>query len=191
VTNSLIEKVKQKAIGMKVESRQSPGEQFISLLASEMIDTMGKAQVPLIRRTDGRPTVIVLSGLQGAGKTTAAGKLCNWALRQQFAKKPLLVAADIYRPAAIDQLETLGARLNVDVYSERDNNNPVQICRKALTKATSEGYDMVVFDTAGRQVVDERLMDELKQVKAAVKPDEVLLVVDAMTGQEAATLTAK
>lgn len=191
VTNTLIQKVKEKAIGMKVDGKQKPGEQFIALLAAELVDTMGQAQAPLIRRSDGRPNVILLCGLQGAGKTTAVAKLANWAIKQSYGKKILLVAADIYRPAAIEQLQTLGARLSVDVYTEGQDVSPVQISRRALSKAISDGYDTVIVDTAGRQAVDENLMDELKQIKAAVSPDEVLLVVDAMTGQEAATLTAK
>jgi signal recognition particle subunit SRP54 len=191
VTNALISKVKEKAIGMKVGSGQKPGEQFISLLAAELVEVMGQAQVPLTKRTDGRPNVILMCGLQGAGKTTACGKLVSWALKQKYSIKPLLVAADIYRPAAIEQLQTLGARVGVDVYTEGQGVSPVQICRRAISKAIAEGYDTVIVDTAGRQVIDEKLMDELRQIKAAVTPDETLLVVDAMTGQEAATLTAK
>jgi signal recognition particle subunit SRP54 len=193
VANSLIAKVKDRALGMKVEPGQKPGEQFISLLAAELVEIMGQAQVPLIKRSDGRPNVILMAGLQGAGKTTAVAKLANWALRKDYSKRILLVAADIYRPAAIEQLQTLGSRLgeNVEVYTEGQGVSPVQICRRALAKAIAEGYDTVIVDTAGRQVVDENLMDELKQIKAAVSPDETLLVVDAMTGQEAATLTQK
>jgi signal recognition particle subunit SRP54 len=176
VTNSLISKVKEKAIGMKVENGMKPGEQFISLLASELVEIMGKNQVPLTKRTDGRPTVILMLGLQGAGKTTASAKLANWALKQNFGKKVLLVAADVYRPAAIEQLVTLGTRLNIDVYYESQASNPVQICRKAFSKAVTEEYDVVIVDTAGRQVVDQKLMDELKQIKSALSPDEALLV---------------
>lgn len=193
VANSLIAKVKVRALGMKVEAGQKPGEQFISLLAAELVEIMGQSQIPLIKRTDGRPNVILMAGLQGAGKTTAVAKLASWALRQDYSKKILLVAADIYRPAAIEQLQTLGLRLGerVEVYTEGQGVSPVQISRRALAKAIAEGYDTVIVDTAGRQVVDENLMDELKQIKAAINPDETLLVVDAMTGQEAATLTAK
>ncbi len=191
VTNSLITKVKDRAIGMKVDGNQKPGEQFISLLASELVSTMGEEQVPLSKRSDGRPTVTLMSGLQGAGKTTATAKLANWSLKQSIASKVLLVAADVYRPAAIEQLQTLGERLSIDVYTEGQDKSPVQICRNALKKAMAEGYDSVIVDTAGRQVVDDNLMDELKQIKAAITPDETLLVVDAMTGQEAATLTAR
>ena len=157
---------------------------------------------------------IAYNANQGAGKTTACAKLAQWAVKQKYGSKILLVAADVYRPAAIDQLKTLGARLNIEVYSEGVDANPVQICKRAYSKgkviplrlnklkisipitvfnwiAMLEGYDTVIFDTAGRQVVDERLMDELRQIKNAVMPDEMLLVVDAMTGQEAATLTAR
>ena len=176
---------------MKVDSGNKPGQQFIELLAAELVDIMGKNQVPLIKRTDGRPNIILMAGLQGAGKTTAVGKLANWALKQKYGVKILLVAADIYRPAAIEQLQTLGTRIGVDVYTEGKDVSPVQICRRAVAKAITEKYDTIIIDTAGRQAIDARLMDELKQIKAAVLPDEVLLVVDAMTGQEAATLTAK
>lgn len=191
VANSLITKVKERALGMKVQPGQTPGQQFIALLGSELVELMGAAQAPLVRRTDSRPTIIMMLGLQGAGKTTAAGKLANYLLKKDQAKKILLVAADVYRPAAIEQLQTLGSRLNVDVYSEGVDAEPVQICRRAFNKAKTEGYDTIIIDTAGRQVVDARLMDELQQIKGAVLPDESLLVVDAMTGQEAATLTAK
>mmetsp|Transcript_27658 Transcript_27658/g.26468 ORF Transcript_27658/g.26468 Transcript_27658/m.26468 type:complete len:539 (+) Transcript_27658:39-1655(+) len=193
VANSLIAKVKARALGMQVEEGQKPGEQFIALLAAELVEIMGQAQAPLIKRTDGRPNIILMAGLQGAGKTTAAAKLASWALKQEYSKKVLMVAADIYRPAAIEQLQTLGSRLgeNVEVYTEGQGVSPVQICRRALDKAIKEGFDTIIVDTAGRQVVDEKLMDELKQIKSAINPDETLLVVDAMTGQEAATLTAK
>ena len=167
VCNSLINKVKEKAIGMKVASGKKPGEQFIELLAAELVEIMGKEQVPLTRRTDGRPNIILLAGLQGAGKTTLCGKLTNYILKQKLATKVLLVACDIYRPAAIDQLQTLGAKLSVDVFTEA-NLNPVQISRKALAKALAEGYDTVIIDTAGRQVVDKGLMDELKQIKVCI-----------------------
>lgn len=191
VTNALISKVKERAMGMKLEAGEKPGEKFIQFLAAELVETMGSAQAPLTKRTDGRPNIILMAGLQGAGKTTAAAKLANWALKQSYGKKILLVAADIYRPAAIDQLKVLGERLGVDVFSEEPGIGAVQISRRAVAKATSEGYDTVIIDTAGRQVVDNKLMDELKQVKQAVLPDETLLVVDAMTGQEAATLTQR
>eukprot|EP00607_Mallomonas_marina_P011127 CAMPEP_0182424974 /NCGR_PEP_ID=MMETSP1167-20130531/11281_1 /TAXON_ID=2988 /ORGANISM="Mallomonas Sp, Strain CCMP3275" /LENGTH=403 /DNA_ID=CAMNT_0024605227 /DNA_START=410 /DNA_END=1621 /DNA_ORIENTATION=+ len=152
---------------------------------------MGESQTPLTRRTDGRPNIILLAGLQGAGKTTAAGKLAAWALSTSYGQKVLLVGADVYRPAAIEQLQILGERIGVDVYADPTSKKPVSICRKAIQKAISEKYDTVIVDTAGRQVIDNNLMEELKQIKAAVLPDEILLVVDAMTGQEAATLTSR
>lgn len=157
---------------MKVEEGQKPGEQFISLLAAELVEIMGQAQVPLNSRSDGRPNVILMAGLQGAGKTTAVAKLATWALKKEYSKKILLVAADIYRPAAIEQLQTLGARLGdtVAVYTEGQDVSPVKICRNALAKAIAEGYDTVIVDTAGRQVVDQNLMDELKQIKSAIQP---------------------
>ena len=150
VTNSLLSKVKEKALGMKVGAGQKPGEQFISLLATELVEIMGQAQAPLVKRSDGRPNIILMSGLQGAGKTTASAKLANWAIKQGYSKKPLLVAADVYRPAAIEQLKTLGSRMGVDVYSEGTDANPVQICRRALSKAIAEGYDAIFVDTAVR-----------------------------------------
>jgi signal recognition particle subunit SRP54 len=169
---------------MKVEPNQTPGEQFIALLAAQLVEIMGQTQATLIKRTDGRPTVIILAGLQGAGKTTVAGKLSNYLLKSHttltentatnipskndilnennnnkndsFSKKILLVAADIYRPAAIEQLQTLGQKINVDVYTEM-NLNPVQISRNAMKKAMLEKYDTVIIDTAGRQVLILRL----------------------------------
>lgn len=193
VANSLIQAVKEKAIGMKVAPDTKPGQQFIGLLAQELVNTMGQAETPVIKRKDGRPTVIMLLGLQGAGKTTAAAKLARQLMKQGHSQKVLLVAADVYRPAAVEQLQTLGERLGVTVFSadEAGVGAPVSIARRAFSKATSEQFDTIIIDTAGRQVVDKKLMDELQQIKAAVLPDEALLVVDAMTGQEAATLTAK
>ena len=161
VTNSIISKVKEKAIGMQVDSKTKPGEQFISLLAKELVEIMGSLQTPLAKRTDGRPSIILLAGLQGAGKTTIAGKLSNYMTKTGLSKKLLLVAGDVYRPAAIDQLQTLGSRLNIDVYTDETGAmNPVQISRNALKKALAEGYDTVIIDTAGRQV---RLTQRLTQ----------------------------
>ena len=176
VTNTLIAKVKEKAVGMKVDTSagRKPGEQFISLLAAELVNIMGQSQEPLRKRTDSRPNTILLLGLQGAGKTTACAKLANWAMKKKYGEKVLLVAADVYRPAAIEQLKTLGARLGIEVYSEGQEGKPVQICRRAFEKAKREGFDTVIVDTAGRQVVDNILMDELKQIKAALLPDEAV-----------------
>lgn len=177
---------------MQVVKGQKPGDQFIGLLAEELMELMGKENAPLAKRKDSRPTTILMLGLQGAGKTTATAKLAKLVLKQKHSEKVLLVAADTYRPAAIEQLKTLGQRLGVDVYTEDPaTSNPVKIAKNAFQKAKDEGYDMVIIDTAGRQVVDDKLMQELKQIKSAILPDESLLVVDAMTGQEAATLTLK
>lgn len=191
IANTIIDKVKERALGMKVDSSQKPGEQFISLLAAELVDVMGSSKSGLQKRTDSRPNVILLLGLQGVGKTTASAKLANLVMKEGYGKKVLLVAADVYRPAAVEQLKILGQRLNIDVYEEGTDADPVQISRRAFDKAKREGYDTVIVDTAGRQVVDTKLMDELKQIKTALLPDESLLVVDAMTGQQAATLTAR
>ncbi len=145
VANNLIAKVKERALGMKVDSK--PGEQFISLLAAELVVTMGEAQVPLIKRTDGRPTVIMLLGLQGAGKTTAAGKLANYMLKSGHSKKVLLVAADIYRPAAIEQLQTLGGKLNTTVFTE-----PGECCLYYLCQVAS--YHLCMFAARSESSVD-------------------------------------
>lgn len=191
VANTLLARVKGKALGMKVAENETPGKQFISLLAADLVEVMGSSKAPLNPRIGTNPATLVLVGLQGAGKTTAAAKLANWVSTHDYGKKVLLVAADVYRPAAVEQLQLLGSRMGVDVYSNLNEKNPVQICRRAYAKATSEGYDTVIVDTAGRQVVDAPLMQELQRIKSALVPDEVLLVVDAMTGQEAATLTAR
>lgn len=176
---------------MTVQPNESPGKQFISLIAAELVEVMGSKNVPLNPRVGDNPATILLVGLQGAGKTTVAAKLANWVQTHGYGKKVLLVVADVFRPAAVEQLQTLGAKLGVDVYSDTQDTSAVQICRRAYTKARVEGYDTVIVDTAGRQVIDAPLMQELKQLKSAIVPDEVLLVVDAMTGQEAATLTAR
>lgn len=194
VTNSIIQRVKSETVGMKLAFNQKPGEQFMNILAASLVDIMGSTESPLAKRDDGAPTTIVLLGLQGAGKTTAAAKLAYWMITYGHSQQPLLVALDIYRPAAIEQLQILGKKINVHVYSEPNSRSGVKlvdIARRAITKAVSEGYDTVIFDTAGRQVLDEKMMEELREICAAVNPDELLLVVDAMTGQEAAFLTAK
>jgi signal recognition particle subunit SRP54 len=196
VVNSLIDTVKSKAVGMQVVGDLNPGDQFVALLAREIQTLMGESESPLMKRKDNQPTVIMMLGLQGAGKTTQCAKLAQWMKQQGHSQKILLVAADTYRPAAIEQLKLLGSKLQMDVFSEMptENNkniNPVQIAKKAVLKAKQEQYDAVIIDTAGRQVVDTMLMAELRQFKQSLLPDELLLVVDAMTGQEAATLTMK
>lgn len=194
VTNALLDAVKEKALGMDVTKGVTPDQEFIKIMYDELVDLMGAEQSELIQASK-PPTVILLAGLQGAGKTTAAAKLALYcqsrAEKSEAFEKVLMVAADIYRPAAIDQLRTLGEKIGVEVFSMGTDADPIDIARKGLEKAKAEGFTTVIVDTAGRQVIDEKLMKEIKGVKTAVKPHEVLLVVDAMTGQEAATVTAR
>ncbi|CAM9153993.1 unnamed protein product [Choristocarpus tenellus] len=190
VTNGLVEAVKGRAVGMTLIEGVTPAQQFVKVMYDELVTVMGSAQSELARRTDDVPTVILLAGLQGAGKTTAAAKLAQYLVEDKEPRKVLLVAADIYRPAAIDQLQTLGERIQVEVFSMGQDTSPVDITLAGLAYAQENNYDTVVVDTAGRQVVDDTLMTELKDIQVASKADEVLLVVDAMTGQEAATLTS-
>ena len=138
MANSIISKVKASAVGMKVQPGQTPGEQFISLLGKELVETMGSERSDLVKRSDGRPSTILMAGLQGVGKTTAAAKLANYARTTGYGSKVLLVAADVYRPAAVEQLRTLGERLGVEVYFEEGSTQPVKICRNAMSKAMSE-----------------------------------------------------
>ncbi len=161
----------------------TPGQQVIKVVKEELTDLMGGEQSK-IAVSNKPPTVVMMVGLQGAGKTTTTGKLSNL-LRKKYNRKPLLVAADIYRPAAIKQLETLGKQLNLPVFSMGDQVSPVEIAKKGIEKAKEDHQDYVLIDTAGRLHVDENLMDELKQIKELSKPDEIFLVVDAMTGQDA------
>jgi signal recognition particle subunit SRP54 len=190
VADDLVKSVKAKAVGAELIEGVKPDQQFIKYMYDELTAIMGGQQAPLARHEDGRPTVILLAGLQGAGKTTAAAKLANWCLKEETPRKVLLVAGDIYRPAAIEQLQTLGGRIGVEVFSLGREVSPVEIAGQGLKYAEENGFDTVIVDTAGRQVIDDTLMTELSAVKDATNPDEVLLVVDAMTGQEAATLTA-
>lgn len=190
VTNTLVENVKGKAVGMQLVDGVTPEQQFIKVMNDELVKIMGAEQAPLARRTDGEPTVILMAGLQGTGKTTAAAKLAKYLKQEEVPKKVLLVAGDIYRPAAIDQLVTLGKRIDVEVFSMGQGVDPVEITKAGLARAKEEGFDTVIVDTAGRQVVDDTLMAELKNMQVACQADEVLLVVDAMTGQEAATLAS-
>lgn len=182
VVKDFINKVSERAVGQEVLESLSPGQQVIKIVYEELIDLMGK-EPSKITFSPRPPTVIMMVGLQGSGKTTTSGKLANL-LRKQ-GKNPLLVACDIYRPAAIKQLEVVGNQLNIPVFSLGDKVNPVDIARAALNHANTKGYDIVIIDTAGRLHIDEELMEELKNIKAAVKPHEILLVVDSMTGQDA------
>ncbi|MCM3224951.1 signal recognition particle protein [Terribacillus saccharophilus] len=183
VVKQLINKIKERAIGQEVMESLTPGQQVIKVVQEELTQLMGGEQSK-IAVADRPPTVIMMVGLQGAGKTTTTGKLANL-LRKKHNRNPLLVAADVYRPAAIDQLETLGKQLSLPVFSMGTEANPVDIANEAIKKAKEEHHDYVIIDTAGRLHVDEKLMDELTQIKTNVKPTEIFLVVDAMTGQDA------
>ncbi|AKP46833.1 MULTISPECIES: signal recognition particle protein [Bacillus] len=183
VVKDFVKKVSERAVGQEVMKSLTPGQQVIKVVKEELTELMGgeQSQIAVAKRP---PTVVMMVGLQGAGKTTTTGKLANL-LRKKYNRKPLLVAADIYRPAAIKQLETLGKQLNMPVFSLGDQVSPVEIAQKAIEKAKEEHYDYVLIDTAGRLHIDENLMEELKQIQSLTKPEEIFLVVDAMTGQDA------
>ncbi|WP_230135413.1 signal recognition particle protein, partial [Peribacillus frigoritolerans] len=175
--------VSERSVGQEVLKSLTPGQQVIKVVKEELTELMGGEQSKIAVASK-PPTVIMMVGLQGAGKTTTTGKLANL-LRKKYNRKPLLVAADIYRPAAIKQLETLGKQLSMPVFSLGDQVSPVEIAKQAIEKAKEEHHDYVLIDTAGRLHVDENLMGELKDIKELTKPDEIFLVVDAMTGQDA------
>ena len=182
VVKNFIENIKQKALGQDVMKSLTPGQQVVKIVKDELVDLLGTSQSKL-NISSNPPTIIMLVGLQGSGKTTLCGKLANY-LRKQ-GKNPLMVACDIYRPAAIKQLETLGKSLNINVYSEEGNSDVVSIATNGIKTAHSKLCDVVLIDTAGRLQIDDLLMDELVNLKKAVKPHEIILVVDSMTGQEA------
>ncbi len=186
VVKQFIKDVETKAEGAEVVSGVNPGQQFIKIVNDELVALMGDSNVPLAQ-ADEAPTVVLMAGLQGTGKTTATAKL-SLLLRKQK-RSALMVAADVYRPAAIEQLKTLGKQIDVPVFSLGADANPVDIARQGIEKAKADGIDTVIVDTAGRLQIDQDMMDELGQIKDVVQPDDVLLVVDAMTGQEAANLT--
>ena len=181
VVKEFINNVKEKALGMEVDKSLKPDEVFIKIVKDELVELLGGEAVPLV--VDKNPTILMLVGLQGSGKTTTSGKLANY-LRKRHAKKPLLVACDIYRPAAIDQLKTVGKELNIPVFSE-GQIEVTKIVRDALEYAKENKNDYIIIDTAGRLQIDEPLMEELKSVEELAKPDEVILVIDAMMGQDA------
>lgn len=180
-------RVKEKALGQNVLTSLKPGQVLTKIVHDELVELMGGSEVDI--KVQGNPAVILISGLQGSGKTTFTGKLANYLIKKK-GKKPLLVGADIYRPAAMDQLKVVGESVGAEVYLERENKNAVQIALNAIQKAKSEGYNIVVIDTAGRLAIDEQMMNEIYEVKKAVNPQETLFVVDSMTGQDAVN-TAK
>ncbi len=181
VVKEFVRNVKEKALGMEVSKSLKPDELFIKLVKDELVSLLGTDYVPL--ETSKNPTIVMMVGLQGSGKTTTVGKLSNM-LRKKYKKNPLLVACDVYRPAAIEQLETIGRELNIKVYSE-GKNNPVDIVKNALEYAKENKHDYIIIDTAGRLHIDDKLMDELVNINSIATPNEILLVIDAMMGQDA------
>ena len=187
VAKQFTDTVKQKALGMNVLTAIKPSQLMVKIVHDELAVLMGGKAVEL--QLEGRPAIVLMSGLQGSGKTTFSGKLANM-LKQKQHKSPLLVACDVYRPAAIQQLHVVGESVGVPVYSEPDNKNVVEIAQNAIREAKQKNYNVVIIDTAGRLAVDEEMMNEIATLKQAVQPDETLFVVDAMTGQDAVN-TAK
>lgn len=181
------ERVKEKAMGQNVLTAVSPGQLMVKIVHDELKELMGGSMTDINLKST--PSIILMSGLQGSGKTTFSGKLANY-LKTKRGKNVLLVAGDVYRPAAIDQLHVLGDLIGVKVYSERENKNPVEIARNAIKEAKTNGNNVIIIDTAGRLAVDEQMMNEIAEVKSAIQPNEILFVVDAMTGQDAVN-TAK
>ncbi|MDE5567156.1 MAG: signal recognition particle protein [Muribaculaceae bacterium] len=187
VAKTFTDNVKQKALGQNVINAIKPSELMVKIVHDELTSLMGGDVTPL--NLSGKPAIILMSGLQGSGKTTFSGKLAK-KLKSEKGMRPLLVACDVYRPAAIDQLKVLGESINVPVYSEEGNKNPVEIAKNAIDYAKRNSHDLVIVDTAGRLAVDEQMMDEIEAIKNAIKPTEILFVVDSMTGQDAVN-TAK
>ncbi|MBQ9853435.1 MAG: signal recognition particle protein [Bacilli bacterium] len=181
VVKEFTNNVKEKALGEEVNKSLSPGDLFVKIVRDELQELLGGDSAPLV--VDKKPTITMMVGLQGSGKTTTVGKLANF-LRKKHSKKPLLVACDVYRPAAIDQLKQIGKELNIEVYSE-GLGNPVEISANGIKYANENGFDYVLIDTAGRLHIDEGLMDELKNIVSAVSPHETILVIDSMMGQDA------
>lgn len=187
VAKSFTDRVKQKALGMNVLTSVKPGQLMVKIVHDELAELMGGTAAELDLK--GRPAVVLMSGLQGSGKTTFSAKLANWQKTKKH-RNPLLVACDVYRPAAIEQLKVLGEQIGTPVYSEPEEKNPVNIALNAIKHARAYGNDLVIVDTAGRLAIDEEMMNEIAAIKSAVNPDETLFVVDSMTGQDAVN-TAK
>lgn len=187
VAKTFTDTVKAKALGRNVLTAVKPGEMMVKIVHDELTELMGGDTAPI--NIDGHPAIILMSGLQGSGKTTFSGKIAR-KYKSERAKRPLLVACDVYRPAAIDQLKVLGEQINVPVYTEDGNKNPVEIALNAIKFAKANQHDLVIIDTAGRLAIDEQMMTEIAEIKKAVNPTETLFVVDSMTGQDAVN-TAK
>ena len=188
IVKEFIESIREKALGQDVLKSLTPGQQVVKIVKDELVELLGGTESK-VNFSPNPPTIIMLVGLQGSGKTTTAGKLAN--LFRKQGKKPLLVACDVYRPAAIKQLQVVGKQLNIPVYSNETSKDVVHIARQALSVAISKLNDVVILDTAGRLHIDEALMDELKRLKTGIKPHEILLVVDSMTGQDAVNVAEK
>ncbi len=187
VAKQFTERIKEKSLGQNVLTAVRPGELMVKIVHDELAELMGGKSADI--NLSGMPAIILMSGLQGSGKTTMSGKLANL-LKTKQNRKPLLVACDVYRPAAIEQLRVLGEQISVPVYSDLGNNNPVEIARRGIAEAMAQGCDTVIVDTAGRLAIDEQMMQEIAAIKSAIKPTETLFVVDSMTGQDAVN-TAK
>ena len=187
IAKNFTNEVKEKAMGANVLTAIKPGELMTKIVHDELATLMGGEHEEI--NIKGKPAIILIAGLQGSGKTTFSAKLANY-LKSKKGRSPLLVAGDVYRPAAIDQLKVLGEQINAEVYSEVENKNPVKIAKNAIAYAKDHSKNIVIIDTAGRLAVDQEMMDEITSIKEAVKPDEILFVVDAMTGQDAVN-TAK
>ena len=187
IAKQFTDTVKQKALGQEVLKSVNPSQMMVKIVHDELVELMGGDKTDINIKIN--PSVILIAGLQGSGKTTFSGKLAKW-VKSKRGKNPLLVACDVYRPAAIEQLKIIGSQIEVPVYTEDGNMNPVAIARNAVKEAKKKGYDLVIIDTAGRLAIDEEMMNEIASVKDAVNPHEILFVVDSMTGQDAVN-TAK
>ena len=181
IAKEFVDSVKEKALGANVIKSVQPGQMMVKLVHDELVELMGEKAAPI--NLEGKPAVILMSGLQGSGKTTFSGKLATFLKKQS--KNVLLTACDVYRPAAIEQLKTLSETVGVDFYAEPENKNPVQIAQNAINVAKSKGNHVVIIDTAGRLAIDQEMMDEIGRIRDAINPNEILFVVDAMTGQDA------
>ena len=187
IAKEFTDSIKEKATGEKVINAVSPGQLMVKIVKDELTDLMGGVETDL--DLSGNPAIILIAGLQGSGKTTFSGKLANY-LKTKKGKSPLLVAGDVYRPAAIEQLKVLGSQINVEVYSEPENKNVVEIAQNALKEAKTKNKNVVIIDTAGRLAIDEVMMTEVANIKNALNPKEILFVVDSMTGQDAVNTAA-